>query len=409
MAGRQHWFQRPWLKVMVVSMIVLALSHLVVLIISRINILDSLGKSTADFDFTDLYYSVIKKSARWERPDTTITIINIGYLSRKDIARVIVAVNEHQPNVLGLGIIFSALRDSLGDAMLSDAIAQSKTCVMTSRLHSETNFPPFDSVERSYYKFLKNTVQGYANINIPEDDKDYGTVRDFIYSYEVRNRKQWPFAYQIVKHHDSLKLLHNVENGSLEPINFFGYANKPWLDEGASINTFASLDYNEVLTDNFDPSLIRNKIVLLGYLGDVNNLGYESRFYTPLNERYAGRSMPDMFGIEIHANMIKMMLEERYIWNSAVLNTILSLAFLLFSVWACNKVHRKFPTQFQLLSTAIIFILINIMIFIPLIIFIEEEIKIDLRRGVFYLLFVPTFYEIIDINLFQRLEGSSLK
>ena len=39
----------------------------------------------------------------------------------------------------------------------------------------------------------------------------------------------------------------------------------------------------------------------------------KDRYYTPLNERSSGRSIPDMFGVIIHANIISMLLDEDYI------------------------------------------------------------------------------------------------
>jgi hypothetical protein len=144
-------------------------------------------------------------------------------------------------------------------------------------------------------------------------------------------------------------------------------------------------------------------------MGDVNNPDHSQRYYTPLNERYAGRSLPDMFAVEIHANIIKMIRDRKYIWNSRTLDIVFSLLILLLAVWSCEKIHQKNPRQFQLISTAMIFLLVNILIFVPLLIFIESNVKIDLRRCLFYLIVTPTFYEVIDINLFQRLENIRTK
>jgi CHASE2 domain-containing sensor protein len=405
------WFHRwLWLKILAITIIILVLSHVIVFIFSRISILDSLGKSVTDFDFTDLYYSNAAKAASWQSHDSTIVIINIGQLNRAGIAELIDTINSHNPKVVGIDVFFHGRKDSTGDHALSAAISKTKNCILINRLVSATDFPPFDRVEYSDPFFLKNAVSGHGNINIPEDDKSFGTVRGFIPVYTLQNKNLKSFACEIAQHFDSVTTQRFKEADDIEFINFFGVASKPWLnEEGTFIGTFTALNYDEVLSNGYESSLLRNKIVLLGYLGDTNNPDHNQRYYTPLNERYAGRSLPDMFAVEIHANIIKMILDRKYIWNSRILDILLSLSILVLAVWGCQKIHQKNAQQFQLISTVMIFVLVNILIFIPLLVFIETNVKIDLRNCLFYLILTPTFYEVIDINIFQRLENIRTK
>ena len=63
-----------------------------------------------------------------------------------------------------------------------------------------------------------------------------------------------------------------------------------------------------------DLSFIKDKIVLLGFMGiNLNDKTFEDIFFTPLNERYAGKSFPDMYGVVIQANIISMILNKKYI------------------------------------------------------------------------------------------------
>jgi CHASE2 domain-containing sensor protein len=401
------WFHRwLWLKLLVITIAILLLSHIIVFIFSRISILDSLGKSVSDFDFTDLYYSNISTTRSWLNHDSTIVIVNIGQLDRKGIAQLIDTINLHKPKVLGIDIFFQGRKDSIGDYTLSQSISKATNCVLITRLVSDTSFPPFDTVEYPDGFFLNNATPGYGNINIPEEDKAFGTVRGFIPTYLLQTQELHSFASEVARHFDTTSMrAYSSESSDMEFINFFGTASKPWLnEEGSFLGTFTALNYDEILSNGFESSLLKDKIVLLGYLGDINNPDHNQRYYTPLNERYAGRSLPDMFAVEIHANIIKMILDRKHIWNSRTLDILLSLLILLLSVWGCEKIHEKNPQQFQLISTAMIFLLVNILIFIPLLIFIETNIKIDLRSCLFYLIVTPTIYEVTDINLFERLE-----
>jgi CHASE2 domain-containing sensor protein len=68
------------------------------------------------------------------------------------------------------------------------------------------------------------------------------------------------------------------------------------------------------MNENFDPSLIKDNIVLFGFLGDyIGDPAWDDKFFTPLNKKVAGRANPDMFGLVIHANIINMILAEDYI------------------------------------------------------------------------------------------------
>jgi CHASE2 domain-containing sensor protein len=52
--------------------------------------------------------------------------------------------------------------------------------------------------------------------------------------------------------------------------------------------------------------------VLLGYVSkDANDI--EDKHFTPMNAKYTGKSIPDMNGIFIHANIINMIQADHYI------------------------------------------------------------------------------------------------
>src|SRR4030095_4408443 len=65
-------------------------------------------------------------------------------------------------------------------------------------------------------------------------------------------------------------------------------------------------------TDNFDSTAIRGKIALLAFVSP-NPLNIEDKKFTPMNAKYYGKSIPDMDGIVVHANIISMALEKSYV------------------------------------------------------------------------------------------------
>lgn len=391
-------------RVLSATILILLFTNLMVAIVSRISILDSLSKSVKDFDFTDLYFSRLRLAEGWQQHDDRIVLVNIGHLDRAGIGALISIIDSCDPSVIGLDVVFQGKADSTKDASLTNAIAGTHKIVLASQLFSEDDLPPYDRIATSDSAFIQRHPTGYANLNIPESDRSYGTVRAFPTTCEIAGQTYYPFAYEVTRCYDSTVLDNYPLRSTLQFIDFSGGAAKSWNSPNYMIQetTFTGVDYADVFTANFDTALFRNKIVLLGFMGDVNNGAHTEQFYTPMNERYAGRSLPDMFGVEVHANIAAMMLDNRYIWNSTTLDNTLSFIVLLLCVWACDRIYIRYPRQFQLASTTMAFVAVNLLIFLPLLIFMFFKVKVDLRESVFYLIFVPTFFEIIDVHLFSR-------
>src|SRR5689334_9166715 len=87
------------------------------------NAFDPLGQALGDMEFTDIAFSQIRDDPAL---DTSIVIVNIGYLSRADIGRQIMNLNQYKPKVIGLDIIFSCdggLRDSINCPQAYDTLS----------------------------------------------------------------------------------------------------------------------------------------------------------------------------------------------------------------------------------------------------------------------------------------------
>lgn len=387
-------------RTLVATVLIFLFTNLFVVVVSRISILDSLGKSIRDFDFTDLYFAR-RTSVGSQTYETRVVLVNIGNLDRQEIARLVDAIAAYQPRVIGLDIIFTGQTDSATDATLAASLKKAGNSVFAASLMSEDGFPPFDSASFSDSIFL-NGRSGFANVDIPESDKTYGTARAFQTRYNNDRVNLLPFGYEVVRMYDSTVLDSYPKWTARQFINFSGGATKTWTGEGIDGAAFTAIDQADVFAGNFNAAFFRGQIVLLGFMGAPNNPAYKDQYYTPMNERYAGRSLPDMFGVEVHANIIRMILDKRYIWNSTLLDNGLSVVILFLCVLACDRILHRYPNQFQLISTVTAFVIVNILIFVPLLIFIALEVKIDLRESILYLLFVPTFFEIIEVNLFRH-------
>ncbi len=129
---------------------------------------------------------------------------------------------------------------------------------------------------------------------------------------------------------------------------------------------FYAVDVDDLLRGNVLPELFKDKIVMMGYLGDqLGDPSWEDRFFTPLNKKVAGRANPDMFGLVIHANIVAMILNEDYIntipdWAAYVVAFIVCLLTIVLFI----LIDRKLPMWFDALSFFIQVVLLLVISFI---------------------------------------------
>ncbi|MEO7983662.1 MAG: CHASE2 domain-containing protein, partial [Bacteroidota bacterium] len=102
------------------------------------------------------------------------------------------------------------------------------------------------------------------------------------------------------------------------------------------VSQYLVVNYEDLLMGNVDDPAIAGKIILFGYINNDRN-DISDKFFTPMNERYYGKSIPDMSGIVLHANIISMALDNNYIkklpswanWLIAILVCWLHMSFFI--------------------------------------------------------------------------------
>jgi CHASE2 domain-containing sensor protein len=109
------------------------------------------------------------------------------------------------------------------------------------------------------------------------------------------------------------------------------------------------LDVDDVLKERFMPEIIKDKIVLFGYMGrDFNDRSWEDKFFTPLNVQYAGKSNPDMFGVVVHANIISMILSEDFIGKQSTFSAIVTALIICFiTVLIFTIIYKRLPQWYD--------------------------------------------------------------
>lgn len=250
--------------------------------------LDPIHLALSDFDYNDLAYAQMHKNENTPA-DTNIVVVNIGYGDRQAIAAMLKKIDAQAPKVIGVDVFFNQKKEALGDSLLLAIFANNK------RVVSAFNFGP-DSTKGYFYKQSLN--KGYANF-VGEEE---GVVRQFSPILKEDGQFIEAFGLAVVKKADPKSYNDFIKRKKLtEIINYTRKADKYLVIEGM-----------DLLNGKADSIILRHKIVLLGYVaGSAHDT--EDKHFTPMNSKYTGKSLPDMNGIFIHANIINMIQNHNYI------------------------------------------------------------------------------------------------
>lgn len=284
------------------------------------NLFDPIGDALGDMQFTDVVFSRLRVTPK---ADTNVVLVNIGNLTRREIAQEINIVSQFKPKEIGIDVRFlSPKPDTLGDLMLSEAIKNAGNVVLGDKLEKYDSVTGnFDSLGYSIPMFSKNAMDN-AFVNMITDNKaseqsQFKMTRIFTPQVFLKgdpNNDQLAFTVRLAQIYSPEKVKRFLKrNNQVEVINYRGDIRKSGYD-GQIGPQFTALDIPELFSGNFEPSVFKNKIVLLGFMGsNFQSQSWEDKFYTPMNAQYAGKANPDMYGVVIHANIISMILNQEYI------------------------------------------------------------------------------------------------
>lgn len=331
-----HWVRPDYLVVTFLLFFTVANIGLVTI---NLSFFDPIEKALSDFSFSDLLYS--KLASKQENLDTNIILVNIGHLNRAQIANQIRRVSSYQPKVIGFDGFFSMRRDSAVDAQLQAAFRETPNFVMACYVTGhEAEEGRFDSLETSDPYF---TSGKRALVNLGGANPETSTIRNFSPVEVFRGDTIWSMAAEMVRQYDRTAFQQLAKRRSdREIINYIG-----------NRTSFICFDAEESLDSATDMSIIKGKIVLMGYMNSAFDrvMDLEDIYFTPLNPELAGRSRPDMYGVVIHANAASMILSGNYInqmpqWISLLLSFIFCYFYVLFITWFSNRRPDLFEVLF---------------------------------------------------------------
>lgn len=332
--------------------------------------LNPLKLGLKDFDFNDLYYSHIGEEQK-NNIDTNLIIIDIDKLDRTGIAELIEKTASYHPKVIGLDVLFDGEREPEKDSLMREAVRKNKNLVLavkyqtdkTNKLIGGGNFFKTDS-----------TLTGYVNF-------PYNTDKETIRYY-------YPFKKD---EHDKHIVLPSFSSAIIQQYDSNAYNRiKHLVDQKMTIVysrrvTEKKLQYlvkepEDIFTDNIDSLRIKNKIVLLAYAKPFDEFDIEDKKFTPMNEKYYGKSWPDMNGIVVHANIISMVLEDHFVkkvpfWGNLLIAILVCWLHMSFFIHYYLESHIWFHLAAKIAQvlSAIFFIWLGIEVYT------RYHIKVDMK------------------------------
>lgn len=266
----------------------------------NLHVLDPMKLAVKDFDLNDIAYAKAGKGEKTNL-DSNIVIVNIGHLDREELAYLIEKTASMKPKVMGLDSYFAGPREPHKDSILRSAFEKTENLVVVNFFLEDHHHSGKRELNEDYFEEAMHH-RGFGTFW----GEDGGTIRYYSPFEKVDNKEYPSFTSSILKLYDE-KMYERVEkrHKEVEMINYTRRYNEQFKQ-------YLVLENEDVLLDRVDARVFNGKIVLLAYVSD-NPYDIEDKKFTPMNEKFAGKSTPDMNGIIVHANILSMVLEKNYI------------------------------------------------------------------------------------------------
>ncbi len=348
----------------------------------NLGVINSIKLSMKDFDSNDMSYSNLDK-AKYAELDSHIVIVNIGDADREVLSMVIDAVGARKPKVMALDAYFDGPLDPHQDSLLMETFKRNKNLIAATRLEFTGDDGDTIIPKGTYI----NSASTYAFVNFLGQDllSTVRSVEPFVKDYSGKEYKS--FSAAIIEAYDSIAFKKFEKKGHGKLI----------VNYTRHVDDYTIVQYDQLLAGDVIDSIFLDKIVLLGYVNTENPNDITDRFFTPMNDRFYGKSVPDMNGIVVHANIISMALEKNYIkklpswanWLVAIIICWLHMSFFI-RYYLESHIWFHLVAKIAQVASAIFFVWLGIYLFD------QYRLKVDMKMSLLVIVMavdVIYFYE----------------
>ncbi len=356
-----------------------------------------------DLNITDVVFSKLRNDGRYQT-DSNIVLVNVGYLSRKGIAKQLEIINKYEPAVVSLDVRFTKRKSDEQDIPLRNAFNSTKNLVLPVKLNYDYKNENFTSITPCNDFFTEKAKQGFVNVIVDRSYKDMTeeelqeveskyakTIRKISIREEVNRKTEYDLAARILqiyapdKFHQLIKHTNNIEI-----INF-----------RRNIDKYLTFDVKDIFDRDENLNKIKGKIVLMGFIGpDIHTRVSEDIFFTPLNPQFVGKSFPDMYGVVVHANILSMLLDESYFYSFPDwTNNLFKILILYFMMNGLFLLRNKFVLLYEPLSISLVFGSLFAWFIFIIYLFNVWNLFLDLSDLFFYILLTVPVFELYQDSI----------
>ena len=357
----KYLFKRDTILVSVLVFVVMGLLSLIPV---NTHVLDPIKLALEDFDYNDLAYSQFNKNAHTP-VDTSIVIVNISDAARPEIAAIVNAAARQGAKAIGVDVLFNEAKDSGTDALLQEVFARNNVVLAYNLIKEKTDFKQIGFL----YTYAKH--KGFANFV----GEETGVIRHFAPAFTKKENFYLSFPAAIARVAYPLasqELL--AKNKQTLQVNYTRAKDK-----------FIVLEGRDILQPG-NRSALANKIVLIGFVAN-DPYSIEDKHFTPFNKKSVGKSVPDMEGIFVHANIISMIRDGAYVKKSPVwINWLIASLLCWFHVALFTWYFLDNHLWFHLVAKLAQVVSAVLFVYLGLLFYFKWDVKINLT---------PTFVAII--------------
>lgn len=346
----------------------------------NLGVINPIKLGLKDFDSNDMSYSKLGKAEK-TAPETRIAIINIGNADREGLSMMIDKVASMKPKVMALDAYFDGPGDPHQDSLLSASFKNNKNLIVATKL--ELSGKDGDTIKQGGTYI--NTASQYAFVNFFDDSiSTFRYFDPFIADYKEKTYKS--FSAAIVEAYDPEAYQYLEKKGH----------HRIMINYTRHTSQYLIIEPEKLMMDQVDSSALAGKIVLFGYINEDPNDITDKKF-TPMNHRFYGKSVPDMNGIIVHANIISMALDKNYVkklplWANILIAVLICWLHMSFFIRYYLESHIWFHLVAKIAQvlSAIFFVWLGIYLFD------QYRLKVDLKLSLIVIVMavdVIYFYE----------------
>lgn len=377
-----------------ISMVLVFVTLIFAPFILDIKFFEPIKRHFSDFELIDIGYPDF---GEFETADTNIILVNTIYkdtvLSNRAIAEVIEWIQEVQPKVIAVEKPLEKSGNTEDDFYLDLVLSKYDNIIIGYE---------FDNYSDSLQEYLNKKVSdssfsnikltGYSNLLL-QKDKKYYKIRDFNPYYINNGKIDTSISIKILELFDKNKLQKLLErNNKKELIAYIG-----------TFKNFSRCSLEDIINGNVNPEIFKGKIILFGKFQEISSSNpclLEDIYFTPLNKIQSSKTFPDMYSIEIQANILSMLINGNYAYTiPSIINILIAVFFTYINILIFYLITQKNIKLYEI-SNLIIFLLESFGIFyITIYLFHSHSIKIDLTLTLFAIILSVFVYEGYDTTL----------